>query len=741
MTLQRSYHYCWKLAKRTGKNFYYSFLTLPRQKHLSMCAIYAWMRLLDDTVDDAPDAQVAAVALLDWEEKTRRALSGEVLQESLWPAFVDTVQRYNIPDAYFFEIIRGAEMDLTIRSYQTFDDLYQYCYRVASVVGLACLHVLEFTHPQAKKHGEWLGIAFQLTNILRDIKEDAERGRIYLPKEDLQAFKVNPREILELHWSEELHDLIESMSFRAEAYYKKAQPVFGMVLPEARPTLEIMSEIYGGILRRLREIDYDVFNHRAGLTLAEKLMVVARRRVRRHLMTAGDVPAPDLTARKIAIVGAGPAGLAAAAALSDYGHAISIFEKKMKLGGRAVWFSDPRHHRDLENPFQLWLNAHNATNRFFSMLGARRYFERHADWRVLIKQNIVKVRPAQWITFPFHWLPALRRLRLSWRESWKVVRGMLRLATYLDEELARLDRTTFQDWLRFHGQGEKAVECFWKPFLGIGIPDRIHRLSTRQVAVFLRQVAACGPLEWYAPTGSTSEIYNDVCRWYLKSRHVKIRTHESVDSVFFGNGQWNVVTGDGGVHQFDEVIVALPPDVLPKIFTPKDYAVLSARTQFDRLGFAPAVLARLEFRQPLFEEPYTLLNKTPFTWGIASQMPRVSSVKRAPFTVTFAGHDARPFAFAQNHDLLKNRVQDIWENILGEGSLPAESEYWCDVDRDFASEPGSFAHRPDQETPLSGLWLAGDWTKTDWPAGLEGSVQSGFVCAEKILAKHGWKTA
>src|SRR5204863_9401925 len=169
-----------------------------------------------------------------------------------WPAFLDTVEQFKIPQQYFFEIIRGAEMDLSVKTYQDFDELYKYCYRVASVVGLASLHVLGFTNPQATKHGEWLGVAFQLTNIIRDVKEDAERGRIYLPLSMLRKFKIPPADILDLQWSEELRDLLESFARRAEIYYLKALPLFGMVAPEARATLEIMADIYGGILKRLR---------------------------------------------------------------------------------------------------------------------------------------------------------------------------------------------------------------------------------------------------------------------------------------------------------------------------------------------------------------------------------------------------------------------------------------------------------------------------------------------------------
>jgi phytoene synthase len=743
MDLEASYRFCRRLARRTGKNFYYSFLTLPRAKHQAMCAIYAWMRLLDDCVDDAAGPAEARESLERWEKNTRAALAGPggVLgepppEEFHWPAFVDTVQKYNIPDEYFFEIIRGAEMDLSIHTYTTFEDLYQYCYRVASVVGLACLHVLGFTDPQAKKHGEWLGIAFQLTNILRDVKEDAGRKRVYLPTEDLKAFKITVEDVLALKWSDGLRDLIESYSYRAETYYRMAKPVFDVVLPEARPTLEIMTDIYGGILRRLREINYDVLRQRAGLTARQKWKAVIRHRLESKPPPEAEAARlPDLKPRKIAIIGGGAAGLAAASALAGFGHEISLFEKGLRLGGKAAYLTDPRRKGELENPLHIWVGGQTSAERFFGGIGARRFFERHTQWHVFFKKGLRDLKPSSRLPVPLRWLPVLRKLGLGWIECSKTLQAMWRLVNYTRQERENLDRVTFLDWLRFQKESDRVIDHFWKPFLGIGIPDRLSGLAAGRAAFYLKQVQEAEP-HWHRPKGQVVFVYNETCKIFLKSHGVKLHLHEPVSAVYFEN-DWRVVTKDGAQHHFDDVVVTLPHHELKTILSPKDYAILTARTQFERLACAPALVVKLEFRQPLFDEPYTLLNEAPFAWAISAQFPRASGVSRAPFPIIFFGHDARPYTFTQNNELLKNRVRDIWENVLGEGNLP-DTEIWCDIDRDFASEAGSSSHRPDQETSLPGLWLAGDWTNTGWPAGLEGSINSGYRCAEKILRKLGW---
>ena len=281
-SLKESFQFCRRLARKTGRNFYFSFLTLPRAKRDAMCVIYAWMRQLDDLADDTASKQDAREALEKWREHTRAALKENSVasfhppSSSLWPAFADTVKRYHIPTEYFDQIVEGALMDQEIMRYKTFGDLYGYCYRVASVVGLVCLRIFGYTDPQAEKTGEWLGIAFQLTNILRDVREDAERGRIYLPLEDLQKYGISEDDILKCRWSPALGNLLEAFAQHTEEYYIKAKPVFGLVSKEAQATLKIMEEIYHGILIETKKHGFRVFEHRARVPTWKKFFIVVK---------------------------------------------------------------------------------------------------------------------------------------------------------------------------------------------------------------------------------------------------------------------------------------------------------------------------------------------------------------------------------------------------------------------------------------------------------------------------------
>jgi len=297
-SLKQSIDFCRRLTRQEAGNFYFSFLTLPRAKRDAMCAIYAWMRRLDDLSDEAPSADHARRTVEEWRKQTHAVLINDsanftqppVLDSQhsalstqhslLWPAFADTVRRYDIPHCHFDEIAEGALMDQKIQRYETFQELYRYCYRVASVVGLVCLRVFGYTNPQAEKHGEFLGIAFQLTNILRDVREDAGRGRIYLPLEDLRRHGVSESDILQNRWSEPLHEMLKAFADRAEKYYLQARPVVDLVSENARPTLRIMTEIYHGILVDLRRLDFRVFEHRARLPTWKKIAIVAKHQLR-----------------------------------------------------------------------------------------------------------------------------------------------------------------------------------------------------------------------------------------------------------------------------------------------------------------------------------------------------------------------------------------------------------------------------------------------------------------------------
>lgn len=271
ISVPESYQYCIRLSRTQARNFYYSFVCLPRPKRDAMCAIYAFMRESDDVSDDGEGDRETRMKA--WREALDRAFEGDYGDSPIFPAFHDACRRYNIPKKYFHEVIDGTEMDLEPRRFETFAETYDYCYHVASVVGLVCIHVFEFTDPRALKLAEENGIAFQLTNILRDLREDAEMGRVYLPQEDLRRFGYTEQELCAGTDNAAFRELMRFEVERARQYYDRAAPLEAMIAPDSQPCLKAMRLIYRGILEAIVAQEYDVFSRRARVPTWQKLRI------------------------------------------------------------------------------------------------------------------------------------------------------------------------------------------------------------------------------------------------------------------------------------------------------------------------------------------------------------------------------------------------------------------------------------------------------------------------------------
>ncbi len=304
MTIAEAYAVCSTIAQREAKNFYYSFRVLPQHKRDAMCAVYAFMRRADDISDDeALPLPERREVMVRWLEAWRDARRSGVSDDPVFLALNDTQKRFAIPDALLEDLVRGTTMDLeenqpgvvavtvataselgsqarTFQIYESFDGLYRYCYLVASVVGLVCIRIFGYSDPRAELLAEKTGIAFQLTNILRDVSEDAERGRIYLPLRDLEASQVSV-ELLVLAAQnrakpETVINLLALEASRARELYASAKELLPLINRDSRAALWVLVTIYRGLLERIIARDYDVFSERVRVPTSKKLMVLAQ---------------------------------------------------------------------------------------------------------------------------------------------------------------------------------------------------------------------------------------------------------------------------------------------------------------------------------------------------------------------------------------------------------------------------------------------------------------------------------
>lgn len=262
--------YCQDKASQSASSFYYSFLFLEPEKRQAMTALYAFCREVDDIVDDCKEAAIAQKKLAWWKQSMRDTFDGSPshpIQHALLPA----IQRYQLPLSYFLDIIDGMEMDLNQSRYQHFDDLALYCYRVAGAVGLLAAAIFGYRDVAVETYAKYLGLAFQLTNIIRDIQEDAQRNRIYIPLDELQQFDVDPQDLLQSHDSENMQRLLAFQIERAQSYYQKAFAALPHAEREAQRCGIIMSAIYFAVLEKIAKRPAKVLQGRVRLSAWKKL--------------------------------------------------------------------------------------------------------------------------------------------------------------------------------------------------------------------------------------------------------------------------------------------------------------------------------------------------------------------------------------------------------------------------------------------------------------------------------------
>lgn len=276
--------YCQQKAARSGSSFYYSFLFLPVKQRRAITALYAFCREVDDVVDECSDTDVAHRKLDWWQQEIERCFSGQP-RHPVSRALQQPVLSYNLPAEYFQEIIDGMRMDLKQSRYETFSELALYCHRVAGIVGLLSAEIFGYRHRDTLKYAEELGTALQLTNIIRDIREDAERGRIYLPLDELLDYRVDPDQLLNARSTDNLADLLGFQAHRARRYYQRAMSH----LPSEDRYVQrgglIMAEIYRTLLDEIEADGFRMLEQRLSLTPLRKLWIawtIAGRERRRH---------------------------------------------------------------------------------------------------------------------------------------------------------------------------------------------------------------------------------------------------------------------------------------------------------------------------------------------------------------------------------------------------------------------------------------------------------------------------
>ena len=273
--LELAYEACRIITRREAKNFYYAFLTLPAAKRRAIYAAYAFCRHCDDSVDEETSTDAKMTALADLQSNLNDTYSGNA-SSPVYLALADVAQRYEIPQDYFREIIMGVESDLVKDRFANFQELREYCYRVASVVGLICLQIFGYENDDAKEYAVDLGLAMQLTNIIRDVREDLDMGRIYLPQDEMARFGYSEEDLRNGVRNQAFIDLMGFQSQRAREYFDRGFKLLPYLTRRSRACPAVLGALYSKVLDRIEASDYDVLDSRVSLSKAEKIRITAQ---------------------------------------------------------------------------------------------------------------------------------------------------------------------------------------------------------------------------------------------------------------------------------------------------------------------------------------------------------------------------------------------------------------------------------------------------------------------------------
>jgi squalene synthase HpnD len=712
-----------QITASSGSNLALSFACLPPEKRRAISIFYAYCRVIDDIADSTtlPLAEKQA-QLREWHEEIRRAYVAAP-KTSLGAELAEIIRTYLIPPAPLQEILRGVEMDLTIERYPDFRTLAQYCYRVASAVGLVSIEIFTYKHARARDYAVALGMAFQLTNILRDVKKDASFGRIYLPQDEMKCHGITDDDIFAGRWSPRMQQLLRFQYLRARHYFAKS---WRLLPPGDRPNMlaaEIMREVYAGVLAKIERIQFNVFEQEARLSKFQKIWYFwqARRRERK----ADPAPPPP---KRVLVLGAGFAGLAAAFELTLRGHCVTVLESRRLLGGRAHSFTDPKSGEVVDNGQHALMGCYHETLDLLRALGieSRLLKADRLDIRYRSARGSHALRAPR-LPAPFHLLAAMAGFgELGWQDRIAAISLCTRIKFGHRPEAEE----TVSAWLARTGQTGNIVRAVWEPLCLATLNESPHRAAASLLANVIDRalLASADDSKLLLSRVGLSDLLAPEIERILALCGSEIRRGSVVARLEFEDGRVAAVhTADGVRHTGDHVVSALPWNALRALLPPES-GLAQACHQFED---SPIVSIHLWFDHEILGErdgPFLGLLDSPLHWIFSHDRIAATPARRSPpawrYSLVMSG--ATDLAGQTSEELEALALKELRRFLpAARDASVTHRVIYRSRSATFASTPAAERVRPNVRTAWTNFWLAGDWTHTGLPATIEGAIASG----------------
>ncbi len=713
---------------RRKSNLAFSFFSLGPAEREAMSVFYDFCRVVDDIADDTTTTAAAkAAALNEWRVDLEAMAAGREQKLALAKQLAPIVPRFGVAVKNLHEIIDGVSHDLEPRTYANFEELRQYCYGVASAVGLVSIRIFGCRDPRCPEFAETLGYALQLTNILRDVVEDkCEYGRVYLPRDEMAAFGVELEDLGNPARNPACVRLFRLQYFRAKHYFNKAR----RLLPAGdQPNLKaalIMAAFYEDILDEIARRGFLLTENRVRLSKWRKVQLVLR--VQRESRR----PLPKLAPPgRVAVWGAGVAGITAALALAEQGFAVDVYEAKNFTGGRASSLRDAPSGLTLDNGQHIVMGCYHAFLRTLERMGARDrlaetpglsvdYIAPGGRWSKLAAANL----PA-----PLHLLAGLFNFRaLNMADRFAI----LRMGLSLKIGAPPGESETVSTWLERKGQTTGSIRALWEPFCLAALNEPPATASARLLWETLRRSlfgAKSDSAIFFARVG-LSDLFRPEAELYLRATGGSLRLGAQIARLRFENSRVQAETAKGESLAADYHVSALPWAALRNLL-PADAPL---RAQLEKISPAGILNIHLLSERKLFDAPFVGLLESPFHWVFdrSDHLPPERQRKEYLYAVTMS---------AAGETWLAKKSEDILGAVRAELAkyFPAakDATFLRELviktkDATFAATPAAEPARPGPVTPWQNLFLAGDWTNTRLPATLEGAALSGEAAARAI---------